>query len=1009
MENIVKNPAPLAACMAGLLLLASATARSEEPLAPQPRISEQMRMPWQRDNTNYLRRWTLSSNLDCDLPTPCIPDEASFVATEGGESKDKEGKIVKWRRADSWGDVFGFGEEVKEGQIAYAFRNIPRTKAGPVRLSIGTDNGVRVWVNGRPVLARDGRRKLTLDDDLVDVDMKAGDNQLLIKLAATDTFSARVLESGAQLKRFAEIAPDIIEMQPELFTIRTDSSKARSALDEVRVDVLAPGGDVKFSARTRRGELVVVDAKGWPDGPYEARLVTMNHLGLHYVTYRPWYKGNALDKARELEKTASGADATKPEGFTLKMLAEMVEDRLEAKLAEVKGNPWPKIHSPLMEYDELMLERAGKPGRVRAGGFVRLAWIDETDGTPQYCRAYLPWNYDAAKKWPTLVQLHGYNPANPKYFDWWGADNRHASSETEFAGNRSIIYIEPHGRGNTQYYAFGGADVKRCLAEAKRALAVDEDRVYLTGESMGGWGTWNVGTRNPELFAAIAPVFGGTDYHAATEEEKLAKLTPLEHFLNDRESSWAQAESLNNLPIFVDHGDQDGAVKVEWSRWGVRMLQRWGYDVRYHEYPGKVHETLSWSNPLMNVESMLDFRRDAHPRQVRVRSAELRNARAYWVRVEQRARPLEFMLVDAELIDANVIRLDTQNVVDVVLSAGPLIDAAKPVKIVWNGVPRDMKLPASGELRLTDAAYRPAALNKTPGLPGSFNDFFNTPFALVVGTSSKDARMRERCRLQAEQFAYSWEQWQKFRPRFFLDSEIGEAEIAKYSLILFGGPDANRVTASLSSQVPLRIRGDVITVGGKAYAARDAGVELLYPNPRNPQRYLWIAAGTSASGMGFAAPSPYNLPEWDFYIEDGHVPAAKEDVMRERTRVVSGMFDQNWRYDAAFVLPGDEQVRKNGRRMRMPSGARADAKLLAEIAGKYQFSPGPLVTLESKDGKLFLSTDGEKDRDELELIDGLEFYLPRFNVWVWFERDAAGKVSAIKAYAGEDLEGKRVE
>lgn len=997
-----------AAVAAGLSLLAF-TARAEEPLAPQPRISEQMRVPWQRDRTDYFRRFTLSANFDCDLPTACIPDEATLSPAEDGESRDKDGKPVKWRRADSWGDAFGFGEGVKDGQVAYAFRNIPREQAGPARIAVGSGNGIRVWVNGKQVLARDGRRTLTLDEDLVDVDLKKGDNQLLLKVASTDLFSVRLLESGSTRERRAEISPDLIEMQPELFTARTDSSKQRADRSPVKIDVFAPGGEVKFSGSAPRGELVSVNAKGWLDGPYEARFVTQNHLGLNYVTYRPWYKGNALDKARELEKAAGAADASKPEGFTLRMLADMVESRLEGKLADAKGNPWPKIHSPLMEYEELLLERMGRPARVRGGGFVRLAWIDDTDGTPQYCRAYLPWNYDAAKKWPTVLQLHGYNPKNPRYVDWWGADSRHAPYETEFSGNRSIIYIEPHGRGNTQYYAFGGADVKRCLGEAKRLLSVDDDRVYLTGESMGGWGTWNVGTRNPELFAAIGPVFGGTDYHAATEEENLVKLNPLEHYLLGRDSSWVQADSLNNIPIFVDHGDQDGAVKVEWSRWGVRMLQRWGYDVRYHEFPGKVHETLSWSNPLMNVESFLAFRRDAHPRHVRVRSAELRNAQAYWVRVEQRARPLDFMNVDAELVDGNVIRLDTDNVVDVVLSPGPLVDAKRAVKVVWNGVARDMPLAANGDLRLTDAAYKPAPLRKTRALPGSFNDFFNTPFAVVVGTSSKDARINDLSRAQGEQFAQNWQEWQKYPPRLFKDTEISDADIAKYSLILIGGPEANRVAAKLGATVPLRIRGDVITVGGQGYAAKNAGLQLLYPNPRNPQRYLWITAGTSPQGLALASPNPYNLVEWDFIIDDGHIAAVGGVTLRERTRVVSGMFDQNWRFDPAFAHRGDETERKNGRVLGMPSGALVDAKLAAEIAGKYQITNGPLVVIAARDGKLFLNADDVNDATEMQLVEGSRFYLPKFSLWLWFERDAAAKVTVMKGFQGEDFEGKRVD
>ena len=143
---------------------------------------------------------------------------------------------------------------------------------------------------------------------------------------------------------------------------------------------------------------------------------------------------------------------------------------------------------------------------------------------------------------------------------------------------------------------FADSDVLRGIAEAKRLFSVDEDRVYLTGDSMGGWGVWNVATRHPELFAAIAPVFGGVDYHSLMSEEELAKLTPVQRFLKEKQSSWSMADSLVNTPIYVHHGDIDQAVNVDWSRWGVKLLQRWGYDVRYHEYPGKGHEALAVSN-----------------------------------------------------------------------------------------------------------------------------------------------------------------------------------------------------------------------------------------------------------------------------------------------------------------------------------------------------------------------------------------------------------------------------
>ena len=117
-------------------------------------------------------------------------------------------------------------------------------------------------------------------------------------------------------------------------------------------------------------------------------------------------------------------------------------------------------------------------------------------------------------------------------------------------------------------------------------------------------------------------------------------------------------------------------------------------------------------------------------------------------------------------------------------------------------------------------------------------------------------------------------------------------------------------------------------------------MQLLYPNPRNAARYVWISAGTSAHGTGPRGSEPRQLGEWDFFIEDGHVPPFKQRLPRERTRVVSGMFDQNWRFDSAFVLTGDAQVRAQGRQMGMPERRKADPELMAELAGDYQLIPG---------------------------------------------------------------------
>jgi dienelactone hydrolase len=987
---------PVAALLSGVFANVSAQD------APASKLKEEMRQPWQRGETNFQRQWKIAGPFKCTLEAACLGPvpEATARPTEGS---------VEWRDLKTWGDAVNFEDfqGSRDGAVGFAFATVNRANAGKAILSLGTGGGVRVWVNGRQVRAWDGARSLTPDEDQIEVDLAAGPNTLLIKAGANTAFTVRILEAGAVLPRVSEIGPSLVGFMPAGFSLNTDVNGKRADAPPVKVEVIAPGGAVKYTSTATRGEQLYIDGKEWVDGPYEVRCSTRNLQGLLTVTHLAWYKGDALAKARDLAAEAAKADVTKPEGFTLKMLVNMVDDRLGGKLADAKGNPWGAIHSPLMEFDELMLERAGKVGRVRADGFVRLAWIDETDGSPQFARAYLPANYDPAKKWPMIIQIHGFNPANPVYWRWWSADSRHGI-DTEFANNQGVIYVEPHGRGNVQYMGFADSDVLRGISEAKRLFSVDEDRVYLTGDSMGGWGTWNVSTRHSELFAAIAPVFGGVDYHSQMPEEDLAKLTPLARFQKEKQSSWSMAESLNNTPIYVHHGDQDPAVNVEWSRWGVRLLQRWGYDVRYHEYPGKVHEQLSTNNAAMSGNWFLEHKRDASPHQVRIRSAELRNAGAWWARVQQAASPLAFMQVDAEVVDRNVIRLDTENVLDIVLTPpAAIVDPAKPVSVVWNGVAREMRV-TNGALRLTSASYKPAALHKHPGRPGSTSDFLMTPFAIVIGTSSKDPDMVALCKEKAQGFVEAWKDWQKVAPRVFLDTEIKDEDIARYSLILFGGADANRVTTKLSAKLPLRISAGGVRIDGKEFKARDAAVQMVYPNPLNAERYVWLFAGTSTGGMYFAEPNPLRVYDWDYVIVDGHIPAYKQSAGAEETRVVSGMFDYNWRFASALSHAGNVDVRAKGRMLKRPDrDLKVDPQVIDSYIGRYQLEGGPVIEVFKEGGKLMARGTGTVS----ELLPESEttWYVTLVNVRLFFERDASGKVTGFTGWNGGDFEGKKLD
>jgi hypothetical protein len=263
------------------------------------------------------------------------------------------------------------------------------------------------------------------------------------------------------------------------------------------------------------------------------------------------------------------------------------------------------------------------------------------------------------------------------------------------------------------------------------------------------------------------------------------------------------------------------------------------------------------------------------------------------------------------------------------------------------------------------------------------------------------------CKAKAQAFVDTWKDWQKQTPRVFLDTAITDADLKRYSLILIGGADANRVTAKFASKVPLRISADSVRIDGQEFKTRDAAVQMLYPNPANPERYLWIFAGTSPGGMYFSDANQLRSIQWDYFVVDGHVAAFKQSVSPEDLRVVSGTFDYNWRVASALQVQGDAAARAKSHQLKRPDpNLKIDPKVLASYVGRYQILGGPVVEVILEGGKLMALVG----RPTEMIPEGNDvFYSPSFNARVFFSRDDTGKLTGFTASGNGDFEAKRLD
>jgi predicted peptidase len=265
--------------------------------------------------------------------------------------------------------------------------------------------------------------------------------------------------------------------------------------------------------------------------------------------------------------------------------------------------------------NKVVVEVASADGRVKkdytitvqrediqpvADAFLKFTLNDSRTGLSMPYRLFVPAHYDAAKKYPLVMFLHGGGEN--------GTDNEMQLHNTEGAtiwakpteqAKHPAFVLAPQSRpfgGSEPNRPLGGfgitrsaegerymgevlkpsADVQMAVKVLEKVLSeypgVDRKRIYVTGLSQGGFGTWNIALLRPDLFAAAVPIAGGGDP--------------------------ALMDRLVNMPVWAFHAEEDPVIPVSYSRDSVATLRSLGGRPLYTEYPAGAmfdpYEHFSW-------------------------------------------------------------------------------------------------------------------------------------------------------------------------------------------------------------------------------------------------------------------------------------------------------------------------------------------------------------------------------------------------------------------------------
>lgn len=312
-----------------------------------------------------------------------------------------------------------------------------------------------------------------------------------------------------------------------------------------------------------------LDVAGVDDGPYVIQAEVMDGTTLIATTTLGVVLHKGLDaRLRALETAATSlipsvrADVTYP--------ADYIRNVNRGRISLQTFNVGTEVAAAEAV---LAAAKGGKdPFKGRTGDFERHYLLEGPNEVMPY-RVYVPKAYSPTAGAPLVIALHGLGGNEDSFFD------QYSKLPPQLAEKHGFLLAAPNGFRVDGFYGspmMGGGDaaarrrveasekdVLEVLRLMKATYKVDESRIYLIGHSMGAIGTWALGSKYADIWAALVP-FSGV-------------------------GSPALAEKMKGIPQFVVHGDNDNTVNVSGSRNMVAALKKAGANVTYLEIPGGSH------------------------------------------------------------------------------------------------------------------------------------------------------------------------------------------------------------------------------------------------------------------------------------------------------------------------------------------------------------------------------------------------------------------------------------
>jgi hypothetical protein len=458
-------------------------------------------------------------------------------------------------------------------------------------------------------------------------------------------------------------------------------------------------------------------------------------------------------------------------------------------------------------------------GTVGSDTTWRRTFRSEVDGSAQYYGVVPPSRFDPTRAYGLVLALHGASVE--------GIGHARAYSRREWTYVIAPTNRRPYG---FDWELWGRLDALEVLEHATRSFRIDPTRVHLTGHSMGGHGTWNIGVHFPGRFATINPSAGWSSFYTYTGARR-----PTGAFARAAAASDTNVylPNLARRGAYVLHGTADDNVPIREPRALVPALRMHTMDVQFHEQPGAGHwwdgmdapgaDCVDWTALFTFMENRrldpteLEFSFTTPSPWVNPRHSFVTISSALDAGADVSVRSTR---------DGESVTLETANVRALTLD-GRALRARGVLRASVDG--RMMEVP-DGPLAIGPAT------GKRPGLHGPLDEVFYRPFCLVYPDDGPAAYRRYAAYLLS-----SWSLLGNGHGCALPASRLTPTLRGAYNLVHLGAPAAQVEAAG--GALPLAWDRAAVTVGSNRFDAS----ALAFVHPAASGRLSAVITATAGS------------------------------------------------------------------------------------------------------------------------------------------------------------------